>query len=153
MELHKTSLRHASKRMFGRVLTPTSQFRIVTGRKFIWLCDNSSVKGFLVGSTLSNPKLRRWFVILSKFPLKMVHLPGANKWTNWLVISNWFWLKNCSQIRRWITRSLFSHVYPTRFVDKTFFQAQWPITFPNGFYRIQPWRWTNQGDNRSVIPL
>ena len=56
------------KELLSGVLTLRSQFRIV-GRKILWLGDNSAVKSFLDGAPPQNPRLRRWFVFLSQFPL------------------------------------------------------------------------------------
>jgi len=67
------------------LLTLCPKFLIVTGRNILWLCDSPAVKSFLAGSPPQNPRLRRWFLFLSKFPLTLVHLLGAkNELTDWL---------------------------------------------------------------------
>ena len=58
------------------VLTMASQFRIVAGHKILWFCDNRAVKTFLDQAPPVNPRLRRWFLFLSQFPIKIEHIPG-----------------------------------------------------------------------------
>ena len=58
------------------ILTLASQFRLVANRKIVWFCDNQAVRHFPDQAPPNNPRVRRWFLFLTTFPLKIVHIPG-----------------------------------------------------------------------------
>ena len=73
------------REILAGILTLSSQFRLVAGRKIIWLCDNKAVKFFLDQPPPNNARLRRWYTFLAQFPITFEHLAGLkNEFCDWL---------------------------------------------------------------------
>ena len=62
--------------MLGGVLTLASQFRIVANMPIVWFTDNEALTSFLDKDPPLNKRLRRWYLYLSQFQMKIFHLPG-----------------------------------------------------------------------------
>jgi len=58
------------------VLTISSQFRVIAGKKLTWFCDNIAVCSFPDSSPSTNPRIWRWFVFLSQLSLRITHILG-----------------------------------------------------------------------------
>ena len=62
--------------MLSAILTLASQTRIVSNLPIVWFTDNEALTYFLDKEPPLNKRLRRWYVFLSQFQLKVFHLPG-----------------------------------------------------------------------------
>ena len=65
--------------MLSAVLTLASQTRIVSNLPIVWFTYNEALTSFLDKEPPLNKRLRRWYVFLSQFQLKVFHISGLKK--------------------------------------------------------------------------
>ena len=71
--------------LLSGVLTIASQYRILSHLPIIWFCDHEALKNYLDKEPPTNHRQRRWYVYLSQFQLRVVHIPGLkNELCDWL---------------------------------------------------------------------
>ena len=62
--------------MLSGVLTLASQTRIVSNLPIVWFTDNEALTSFLDKEPPLNKRLRRWYIFLCQFQMKLFHIPG-----------------------------------------------------------------------------